>query len=80
MVLHIHDLIALALGATRDAAEQASSRGLPAARLNAMKKHVLVQLGDPSFAVKDVAHAQGVTPRYVQMLFERDGTTFPRSF
>lgn len=76
MVLHIHDLIALSLGATRDAAEQANSRGLPAARLDAMKKHVLEQLGDPSFAVKNVAHAQRVTPRYVQMLFERDGQTF----
>ena len=77
MVLHIHDLIALTLGATRDAAAQANSRGVPAAaRLNAMKKHVLEKLGDPAFAVANVAHAQGVTPRYVQMLFERDGQTF----
>ncbi len=76
MVLHICDLVALALGATRDAAAQAGSRGLPTARLDAMKKHVLRHLGEPSLSVNDVALSQGVTPRYVQMLFERDGKTF----
>lgn len=76
MVLHIGDLIALALGATRDAAELAGTRGLPAARLDAMKKHTLQHLGDPSFSVKQLARVLGVTPRYVQMLFEKDGKTF----
>ena len=41
-----------------------------------MKKHTLEQLGDASLSVKDVARSQGVTPRYVQMLFEREGKTF----
>lgn len=76
MVLHIYDLIALTFGATRDAAELAGSRGLPAARLDAMKKYALEHLGDTDFSVGRVARAQGVTPRYVQMLFERDGDTF----
>jgi len=76
MVLHIYDLIALALGATGDAAELASRRGLPSARLDAIKKHALGRLGDPSLSVQDVARSQRVTPRYVQILFERDGRTF----
>lgn len=76
MILHIYDLIALALGATGDAAEFASGRGLPAARLDAIKKYVLGRLGDPSLSVRDVARSQRVTPRYVQLLFERDGRTF----
>lgn len=76
MVLHICDLMALALGATRDGAELAGDRGLRAARLDAMKKHALEHLGDASLSVKDVARAQGVTPRYLQMLFESEGTTF----
>lgn len=76
MVLHIYDLIALAFGATQDATELAGRRGLPAARLDAMKKHMLEHLGDSSFSVNEVARAQGVTLRYVQMLFERDGETF----
>ena len=76
MVLHISDLIALALGATRDAAELAGTRGVPAARLDAMKKLTLEQLGDLSLSVNDIARFQGVTPRYVQKLFESDGKTF----
>jgi AraC-like DNA-binding protein len=76
MVLHICDLIALALGATRSAAELAGRRGLPAARLDAMKKLTLARLGDASFSVRDIARSQAVTPRYVQMLFERNGQTF----
>jgi AraC-like DNA-binding protein len=50
-VTHVHDLLALAIGASRDAAEIANGRGLRAAR-------------------------QHVTPRYVQALFEGEGTTF----
>lgn len=76
MVLHICDLIALALGATHDGAELASGRGLPAARLDAMKKHALEQLGDSLLSVNDIARRQGVTPRYVQKLFETEGRTF----
>jgi len=76
MVLHIYDLVALALGATRDAAELADTRGIPAARLDVMKKFALEHLSEPAFSVRDVARMQNVSPRYVQMLFERDGTTF----
>lgn len=76
MVLHIYDLITLALGATGDGAALASRRGLPAVRLDAMKKHVLEQLSNPSLSVNDVARRQGVTPRYVQKLFETGGSTF----
>jgi hypothetical protein len=39
-VVHIHDLIALAIGATRDAAEIAKSRGARAARLRAIKEDI----------------------------------------
>ena len=76
VVLHICDLITLALGATRDGAELAHDRGLRAARLDAAKKYALSRLGDPSLSVNDVAHSQGVTPRYVQKLFEAEGKTF----
>lgn len=76
MVLHVCDLVVLALGATRDGAEQASGRGLRAARLDAMKKHALEQLSDPALTVKDIALRQRVSARYVQKLFEGEGTTF----
>ena len=76
VVTHICDLIALAIGTTRDVAELARRRGLRAARLDAAKRSVLENLCDQHYSVGDVALAQGVTPRYVQMLFEGEGTTF----
>ncbi len=73
---HVHDLIALAVGATRDATEVATSRGLRAARLNAIKADVAHHLADETLSVSEVARRHQVTPRYVQMLFEDDGRTF----
>jgi AraC-like DNA-binding protein len=73
---HVHDLVALALGATRDASEMARARGLPAARLSAIKADILGRLEEEGMTVTTIAKRRGVTPRYVQMLFESDGTTF----
>jgi AraC-like DNA-binding protein len=70
------DLIALALGARGDAAQLAASRGLPAARLSAIKADIAAHLCDQGLTVGSVAARQGITPRYVQMLFEAEGTTF----
>jgi len=74
--IHIHDLIAVALGATRDGVAVAEGRGLRAARLRAVKAHILANLGNSNLTVNLVALRQGVTPRYVQMLFEAEGVTF----
>ncbi|MFO0299759.1 MAG: AraC family transcriptional regulator [Pseudomonadota bacterium] len=70
---HVHDLMALAIGATGDGRETARGRGARVARLEAIKADVTQ---DPSLRVEDVARRQGVTPRYVQLLFEERGTTF----
>lgn len=76
VVTHIYDLVALAFGPARDVAEIALGRGVQAARLDAIKKHILSNLRDHRLSVQRVAAVQGVTTRYVQMLFEREGTTF----
>jgi AraC-like DNA-binding protein len=76
VVAHIYDLAALAMGATRDAAEIAKGRGLRVARLNAMKVDIAEKLASPNLSVEEVAKRQGVSSRYVQMLFEQEGTTF----
>lgn len=76
VVSHIHDLIALALGATRDAAELAGRRGLAAARRRAIKADVARKAPDLGFGIASVARIHGLTPRYIQMLFEEEGTTF----
>lgn len=73
---HIYDLVALAVGTTRDIAEQVKMRGVRAARLEGIKRIVLKHLGSRNLSVTQVAAAQRVTPRYVQMLFESEGTTF----
>jgi AraC-like DNA-binding protein len=76
MVAHIVDLAALAVGATQHAARIAHGRGLRAARLNAMKADIDRSLADETLSVTELANRQRVTPRYVQMLFEAEGTTF----
>jgi AraC-like DNA-binding protein len=76
VVAQIYDLAALTMGATRDAAEIAKGRGLRAARLRAIKADIAEQLTGPNLSVQAVAMRQGVSPRYVQMLFEQEGTTF----
>jgi AraC-like DNA-binding protein len=72
---HVHDLAALALGATRDAAEQARSRGARAARLQAIKADIAANL-DGDVSIDAIAWRHRVTPRSVQMAFEMEGMTF----
>jgi AraC-like DNA-binding protein len=76
VVTHIYDLAALTMGATRDAAEIANGRGLRMARLRAIKADIADRLAGPDLSVQTVAMRQGVSPRYVQMLFDQEGTTF----
>jgi len=73
---HVCDLLALALGPTRDAAEQVRTRGLPAARLQAIKGDIADNLGRPDLSVHSVAARHRVSARYVQRLFEGSGCTF----
>jgi len=73
---HVHDLVALALGATREAADVANSRGVGAARLRAAKTHIIENINRRDISIGSVALRLGVTPRYLQRLFESDGTTF----
>jgi AraC-like DNA-binding protein len=75
-VTHVHDLIALAMGATREGAEVAGGRGLRAARLRAVKTDILASLSSRDLSVTAVAKRQNITPRYVHMLFEAEGITF----
>lgn len=73
---HVHDLVALALGATRDAQGLIEERGERAGRLAAIKADIFDNLSRPELSVTSVAARQGVSPRYVQLLFEAEGTTF----
>jgi AraC-like DNA-binding protein len=73
---HVYDLLSLALGATRDAAEAARGRGLRAARLRALKTDIQAHLADESLTIGAVARRQGISESYVRRLFESEDTTF----
>ena len=73
---HIHDLIALAVGATRDGHAIAKGRGIRAARLRAIMSDITANLGDCDLTVTAVAQRQRVTPRYLHKLFEGEELTF----
>lgn len=74
VVSHIHDLMAVAAGATRDAQEAARDCGLRAARLHAIKADIVRNL-DGDLNVGALANRNRCSPRFVQRLFEADGTT-----
>jgi AraC-like DNA-binding protein len=73
---HVYDLLAVAAGATRDAAETARRRGVCAARLQAVKKDIGEHLSNGDFSIIGLATRHRMTPRSLQMLFEGTGTTF----
>ena len=75
-VAHVHDLVALTLGATAGAAERSEIGGVPAARLKLAKLFVANNSNRQALGVRHVAEHLRVAERTVQQLFERDGTTF----
>jgi AraC-like DNA-binding protein len=76
VVRHVCDLAALTIGAGRDGAHLAATRGLAAARLQAIKSYVNASIGPYPLSIDDVADQQGVSARYVRKLFEAEGTSF----
>ena len=75
-VSHVHDLMALTLGATRDASECARINGVRAAKLRMAKTYIMENSYQRDISVGKLALHLGATPRYVQRLFEADGSTF----
>lgn len=73
---HVNDLIALTLGTVDRAAEIAHDSGVRAARLQAAKSYIAAHSDEHGLSIQRVAARLGVTVRYLQRLFERDGTTF----
>jgi AraC-like DNA-binding protein len=73
---HVQDLMVLAIGATRDGEEVARGRGLRAARLAAIKLDIGRSFGRNDLSIGALAFRHAVTPRYIQKLFEAEGTTF----
>jgi AraC-like DNA-binding protein len=74
--LALVDLLALSLGASRDAQELGQMRGLRAARFQAILAAIRLGFSDPAFAVHDVARGLGLTARYVQNLLSETEASF----
>jgi AraC-like DNA-binding protein len=72
---HIHDLAALALGANRDTQHNGLS-AVAAARLQAALAHIAARFIEPDLSLATLARRQGVSPRYLQRLFEASGLSF----
>lgn len=75
-VIHIHDLLALTLGATRDVAALAIGRGARAARLRAVKADIGRNIGFHDLTLDALAMRHRISPRYIQRLFADEGTSF----
>jgi AraC-like DNA-binding protein len=75
IVSHVYDLVSLVLGATGDPAYEASQRGLKAARFSAIKADIAANLSERDTSLATVAARHHVTPRYLQRLFQAEGTT-----
>lgn len=70
------DLISLALGASRDAAELGRQRGLRAARLRAVVSEIETGFANPGFSPAQVARKLQLSPRYLQDLLRDTGASF----
>lgn len=74
---HVHEMVGLLLsGASETAVANSGNSGVRAARFAAIKRDIAANLVRPDLSVATVAARQGVTPRYVQILFEADGMTY----
>jgi AraC-like DNA-binding protein len=73
---HLFDLAVLALGANRDAAEIAQTRGLRAVRLAAVLKCIRRDYADPGISPEGVARQVGISTRYLHDLLHESGQSF----
>jgi AraC-like DNA-binding protein len=73
---HIVDLVALALGAGRDARELAEQRGVGAMRRAAILRAIETRATDPGLNADAIARDLGITPRYLRLLLEATGRSF----
>ena len=72
----ILDLLALTLGAGRDASAIARMRGLRAARVQEILAEIRSGFAEPTFTADAVAAKLAMSPRYVQELLQETGSTF----
>ncbi len=75
MVAHFYSLLPVLAQQVKD---DANPPDAPQNRVESMKTLIEANLADGSFSITDVAKAEGITPRAIQKIFSRTGTTFSR--
>lgn len=73
---HLYDLAALAVGASTSDEADADRSSIGRARLELAKREIVRRRREPDLKVTSIAREQGVTPRYLQRLFEAEGSSF----
>jgi AraC-like DNA-binding protein len=73
---HMVELAALAMGAKGDAREAINAGGLRAARRQAVLDAIAKGFATPGFSPEAVAHAVGISNRYLRQLLEESGASF----
>ena len=63
IVDHIYDLVAATIGGTRDAIALAKERGIPAARLSAIKSDIRENLVSRDLSIEMICARHGISPR-----------------
>ena len=75
VISQVYDLTALAIGVTRDRMV-AAGEAARVARLQAIKSDIMAHLGDSTLSIAAVAARHHVTLRYLQKLFEMEGSNY----
>ena len=73
---HLYDLVAHVLKDHVKSDKDRLRQGVGAARLEVAKREIITRLCEPGLAISVIARNQGVTPRYLQRLFEAEGASF----
>jgi AraC-like DNA-binding protein len=75
---HVHEMIGLLLGTSRDEWEDSGlpGGGLFAARIAAIRSEVSRNATNPDFSVHDVAHQLGISPGYIRKLLASGNQRF----
>jgi AraC-like DNA-binding protein len=75
VVMHIHDLTALAIGECAPLGESTAS-AVVAARHSAVLDYIAAHFQDKELSLDIVARCQSISPRYLQRLMASSGTSF----
>jgi AraC-like DNA-binding protein len=71
----LQDLLALTIGANRDARHVATGRGVAAARMALLKADIIERLPLGPVRIGDLATRHAISEVYIRKLFSSDGTT-----